>query len=285
MVSVSSFKMPYSEKYLEEQTKIFFLKIAGFIVKIVCEPTEQVFFKHKLIEAIQQVWSKGGFLGKTSKTWDFEIRFVSQANRMRIIQKEGGKKHYYLTFQRDFTSRKVIAFYYTSLPTFQMLLREIMAFLLLRDGFLLHASSCQDKKGNLKAFLAPSGGGKTTIADLISKTKTFVKFSDDILLIRKVKGEWFFFSPPFVEKEMLPTKRKAKNIEIFFIKKSKNPSKEKLDGNDKILRFILKQVWVRKEKLEKQTLANVMAFVAENEFYQLRTVLDLKKMRKVLYED
>jgi len=285
MVSVPSFKMRYSEKYLEEQTKIFFLKIAGFTVKIVCEQTEQVFFKHKLIEAIQQIWGKGGFLGKTSKSWDFEIKFVSQANRMRIIQRERGKKHYYLTSQRDFKSRKAIVFYHTSLLTFQMLLREIMAFLLLRDGFLLHASSCQDEKGNLKAFLAPSGGGKTTIANLVSKTKTFVKFSDDILLIRKVKGEWFFFSPPFVEKEMLPTKRKAKNIEIFFIKKSKSPSKEKLDKNDKILRFILKQVWVRKEKLEKQTLANVMAFVAENEFYQLRSVLDLKQMRKVLYED
>ena len=278
-------KYIYSREKLLRTTQFFYLKSAGFVIKLICEPTEQVFFKHKLIEGIQEIWGRGGFLEKTSKTWDFEIRFVSQANRMRIIQKEGGKKHYYLTFQRDFTSRKVIAFYYTSLPIFQMLLREIMAFLLLRDGFLLHASSCQDKKGNLKAFLAPSGGGKTTIADLISKTKTFVKFSDDILLIRKVKGEWFFFSPPFVEKEMLPTKRKAKNIEIFFIKKSKSPSKEKLDENDKILGFILKQVWVRKEKLEKQTLANVMAFVAENEFYQLRTVLDLKKMRKVLYED
>ena len=278
-------KYIYSREKLLRTTQFFYLKSAGFVIKLICEPTEQVFFKHKLIEGIQEIWGKGGFLGKTSKTWDFEIRFVSQANRMRIIQKEGGKKHYYLTFQRDFTSRKVIAFYYTSLPIFQMLLREIMAFLLLRDGFLLHASSCQDKKGNLKAFLAPSGGGKTTFADLISKTKTFVKFSDDILLIRKVKGEWFFFSPPFVEKEMLPTERKAKNIEIFFIKKSKSPSKEKLDENDKILGFILKQVWVRKEKLEKQTLANVMAFVAENEFYQLRTVLDLKKMRKVLYED
>ncbi len=278
-------KYIYSREKLLRTTQFFYLKSAGFVIRLVCEPTEQVFFKHKLIEGIQEIWGRGGFLEKTSKTWDFEIRFVSQANRMRIIQKEGGKKHYYLTFQRDFTSRKVIAFYYTSLPIFQMLLREIMAFLLLRDGFLLHASSCQDKKGNLKAFLAPSGGGKTTIADLISKTKTFVKFSDDILLIRKVKGEWFFFSPPFVEKEMLPTKRKAKNIEIFFIKKSKSPSKEKLDENDKILGFILKQVWVRKEKLEKQTLANVMAFVAENEFYQLRAVLDLKEMRKVLYED
>ncbi len=277
--------MRYSEKYLKEQAQVFFLKIAGFIIKIVCEPTEQVFFKRKLIEAIQQVWDKGGFLGKTSKTWDFEIRFVSRASRMRIIQKEGGKKDYYLTSERDFKSRKAIVFYHTSFFVLQILLKEIMAFLLMRDGFLLHASSCQDEKGNLKAFLAPSGGGKTTIANLISKARTFVKFSDDILLIRKTRGKWLFFSPPFVEKEMLPTKRKAKDIEIFFIKKSKSPSKEKLNENDKILRFILKQVWVRKEKLEKQTLANVMAFVAENEFYQLRSVLDLKEMRKVLYED
>jgi hypothetical protein len=278
-------KNSFSDREIAEKTQEFFLEVAGFAIKMVLEPSEQIFFKHKLIEAIQQVWGKGSFLGKTSKTWDFEIRFVSRANRMRIIQKERGKKHYYLTFQRDFTSRKVIAFYHTSLPAFQMLLREIMAFLLLRDGFLLHASSCQDGKGNLKIFLAPSGGGKTTTANLISKTKTFVKFSDDILLIRKVKGKWLFFSPPFVEKEMLPTKREAKNIEIFFIKKSKSPSKEKLDENDKILRFMLKQIWIRKEKLEKQTLANVMAFVVENEFYQLRTVLVLKEMQKVLYED
>jgi hypothetical protein len=277
--------MYYSEKLLEEKAQIFFLRIAGFVVKIVCEPTEQVFFKHKFIEAIRQIWGKGGFLGRASKTWDFEIRFVSQAKRIRIIQRERGKKHYYLTFQRDFASRRVIAFYHTSLLTFQMLLREIMALLLLRNGFLLHASSCQDEKDNLKIFLASSGGGKTTIANLISKMKNCVKFSDDILLIRKVKGKWLFFSPPFVEKEMLPTKRKAKNIEIFFIKKSKSPSKEKLDGNEKILRFMLKQVWVRKEKLEKQTLANVMAFVAENDFYQLRSTLDSRQMRKVLYED
>ncbi len=278
-------KDSFSDREIAEKTQEFFLEVAGFVIKMVLEQTEQVFFKHKLIEAIQQIWGKGGFLGKTSKTWDFEIRFVSQANRMRIIHKEGGKKHYYLTSERNFRFRKAIVFYHTSLPTFQMLLREIMAFLLLRDGFLLHASSCQDEKGNLKAFLAPSGGGKTTIANLISKTKTFVKFSDDILLIRKVKGEWLFFSPPFVEKEMLPTKRKAKNIEIFFIKKSKSPSKEKLDENDKILKFILKQVWVRKEKLEKQTLANVMAFVAENKFHLLKSTLNARQMRKVLYED
>jgi hypothetical protein len=84
---------------------------------------------------------------------------------------------------------------------------------------------------------------------------------------------------------MLPTKREAKNVEIFFIKKSKSPSKEKLDGNERILRFMLKQVWVREEKLEKQALANVMAFVAENDFYQLRSTLDSKQMRKILYED
>jgi len=111
-----------------------------------------------------------------------------------------------------------------------------------------------------------------------------VKFSDDLLLVKKARGQWLFFSPPFVEKELLPIKRKAKEVEIFFIKKSKRPSKRKLDGNDKILASVLKQVWVRKDRLEKETLANVMAFVAENDFYQLRTVLDLKKMQKVLDE-
>jgi len=276
--------MFYSGKDLKEKTEIFFLKIAGFTVKIICEATEQIFFKHKLIEGIEEIWGKGGFLEKTSRTWDFEIKFISQTNGMRIIRREQEKEDYYLAFQRDFASRKATAFYHISLPVFQMLLREIMALLLLKEGFLLHASGCQDRRGNLKIFLASSGGGKTTIADLFSKTKTFVKFSDDLLLVKKARGQWLFFSPPFVEKELLPIKRKAKEVEIFFIKKSKRPSKRKLDGNDKILASVLKQVWVRKDRLEKETLANVMAFVAENDFYQLRTVLDLKKMQKVLDE-
>jgi len=70
-------------------------------------------------------------------------------------------------------------------------------------------------------------------------------------LVKKARGQWLFFSPPFVEKELLPIKRKAKEVEIFFIKKSKRPSKRKLDGNDKILASVLKQVWVRKDRLEK----------------------------------
>lgn len=272
----------YLDKELSEKTQELFLEVAKFVIKMVFEPTEAVFFKQKLLEVISEVLGKGRFLVGTRKKWDFEIRFIADRGRMKIVEREGGREHYYLAFKRNFSRGKIKTFYSVSLQAILMLLREIFAYLLQKDGFLLHASSCLSQKGKLKIFLAPQGGGKTTVADLLSKTKGFVKFSDDILLIRKRKGRWHFFSPPFVEKEMLPTKRKAKDAKIFFVKKSKVPSKKKLDNKDKVLRLILKQIWVRTEKLEKQTLANVMSFVTENEFHQLKSTFDAKQMREVL---
>jgi len=278
-------KIRYSDNEIAEKTQYLFIKAAGFVTKIVLEPTEQVIFKRNVIEGIQETWSKGGFLKKASSTKaDFEIRFSSIPGQMGIIEKNSGKDHYYLALRRDYASRKVIVFYFTSLPVIQILMKEILSFLVRKDGFLLHASSCQDKKGNLKLFLASSGGGKTTTANLLSEDRICTKFCDDIIIIRKMKGKWFFFSPPFIEKDALPVKRKAKSAEMYFVKKSRSASKEPLIEKDNTLREIIEQIWTRSGKLEKETLVSAMSFVAENKFYLLKATLNAKVMRKLLYE-
>lgn len=279
-------RIKYSDNEIATKTQRYYIKVAGFTIKIVLEPTEQIIFKRHVVEAIQKTWRKGGFLKITSSTKiDFEIRFTSVPNQMGIIEKNNGKDHYYLALRRDFASRKIIAFYFTSLPVLQILMREILSFLVEKDGFLLHASSCQDKKGNLKLFLAPSGGGKTTTANLLSKGRFCMKFSDDLLIIRRKKGKWFFFSPPLIEKGTYPVEKKAKSAEMYFVKKSDHASKEPLMRKNKILKTIINQIWVRSEKLEKKTLVNAMSFVAENEFYLLKATLNAKVMQKLLYEN
>ena len=72
---------------------------------------------------------------------------------------------------------------------------------------------------------------------------------------------------------------------MYFVKKSDHAFKEPLIEKDKILKVIINQIWVRSERLEKETLANAMSFVAENEFYLLKATLNAKVMQKLLYED
>lgn len=274
----------YPKKDLREKSQNLFLKMAGFMIKLTFEPTEQVFFKHKFIEGIQEIWNKGGFLQKSGKRADFEIRFISRSKKMEILEKEKGSKHYYLIFQRNFSSHRAIVFYHASLLTLQILLKEITSFLIEKDGFLLHASGCQDENGNLNIFLARRGGGKTTVSNLLSQTRRCVKFNDDMVIVRKIKGKWKLFSPPFVEKDSLPTKRETEKFKVFFIKKSRDASIKRLEEKGGVLKLMLKQIWLRTERLDKKTLSNVMSFVAENDFYILNSVLDSKKMQEVVYE-
>ena len=277
-------KNSFSDREISEKTQKFFLEAAGFVIKLVFEPTEQIYFKGRLVDEILRLWGGGGFLLPGSKKADFEIRFTD-TNLIEVVHKGRKAKQFYLMFQRDFTSGKVIAYYHTSLPALQMLLKEVFTFLIKRDGFLLHASGCQGKSGSLKLFLAPSGGGKTTVATVLSKSKDIVPFNDDILIVRKMGGQWNFFSPPFVEKQILPVKREAKNAEMYFIKKSKKAAKKEIRDPKTVLRLVLRQIWSKAGNIDKKTLGNAMVFVEENKFYWLDSILDAKAVRKVVYED
>ncbi len=275
----------YKSEKLGSESQELCLTVAGLVIRLFFEPAEQIYYQQKLLEATYGLWQKGGFLTK-KKDWDFEIRFRSEADKMKIIERDSGKKHYYLTFIRDFANKKFVTDYSIGLPALMMALREVIAFLLERkSGLLLHASSCLDEKGILHIFLAPTGGGKTTVADLLSSLKIFTKFSDDLIIARKVKGKWSFFSPPLIEKDFLPTKRKAEKAKIYLVKKGKVASKQKIADKSKILKIILKQLWLRTKEIDKKTLSSAMRFSSENEFCLLRSTLDLKEMRRVINEN
>lgn len=279
-------RIKYSDSEIATKTQYYFLKIAGFVIKIVLEPAEQIIFKRNMIEDIIDTWGKGGFLKVSSSAKiDFEIKFESSAEKMGILEKRNGKDHYYLVIRRNISSKQVVVFYFTSLPTLQILLKEILSLLLEKDGFLLHASSCQDKKGKLKLFVASSGGGKTTTANSLAKSKACFKFGDDIVIVRNIKGKWFYFSPPFIEKDALPIKRLANKAEVYFVKKTKTPSIKELKDKSIVLKEILRQTWVSSGKLKNETLTRVISFVMENRFYLLGATLNAKAMQKLIYEN
>lgn len=257
----------------------YFISAAGFIVKLNFYPTERVFQKNLLIKNIKTVW--GRFLTKSSRKYDFEIRILSEEGG-EVVVRDDGRKYYFLTLNRNFSKRRVTIYYSIGLPNLDLLLKEILAFLTARDGFLLHGSSLIDGTGNLLVFMAPSGGGKTTTAANL-KDGNHQVFSDDIVIVRKLKGKWHFFSPPFIEKLNPPKSNKTTQATFFIVRKSKKASVNAVADKRKILPGILGQIWVR-EKMSKSILQNAIRFVNENDFYILSASLDKKAMKKAVYE-
>lgn len=96
--------------------------------------------------------------------------------------------------------------------------------------FLHAAGVCMKSKGII--FLAPSGGGKTTIAKL-ARNSGYQVFSDELLLIKQKKENFYFFSYPLSHKvgksgSVLFDQECCKVGSIYFLKKGESVGIKKL---------------------------------------------------------
>ncbi|MFZ5932517.1 MAG: hypothetical protein ACOYT7_00295 [Patescibacteria group bacterium] len=274
--------MKYSDSHLKEKTQELYLASAGFVVRLVFSPTEQVFYKRKLVETVREIWGKEGFLRRKGRIPDFTVEFRPEGGRSEVLVREVEQKFFFLIVKKDFQKKKFSLYYSVSPRLLDVLLREIFVFLLQKEGFLLHCSSLLDKNGILSAFMAHSGGGKTTTANLLSKSR--VVFSDDVVIVRKNKKGWLFSSPPFVEKEKLPLNLKAQKAKLYFVEKGNVASKNKITDKSKILPRFLEQIWQERKGESSFNLGIILKFVRDNEFYNLITTLDKNAMGRVFDE-
>lgn len=259
------------------------LEAAGLTISLVFEPCEQIFFKQRLFDAIG-FWRKAGFIKKSSKKSDFQIIFrQDDKNSVEIHQKDN--KHYYLTFVRDFEKRRVETYYHIGLIELQILLKEVFAFLLEKNnGFMLHASGVIGEKKNLKLFMAKTGGGKTTVSNLLAGSRKYKKFCDDVVVVKKIGKKWNYFSPPFVEKTHISTKTRASKAKLYFVKKSKKASVKPVNNKSATTKRFLEQVWFREETVGPKGLSLVLEFIENNDFYLLNSVLNTSRLKGVLNE-
>lgn len=262
----------------------FYIETGGFSIRFVLNEAENSYFKENLIDLINKVWGKGGFLRESSKKWDFEVVVNSSEGRIEIIKRDGGRKYFSLSFIKDFKEKRISTFYHVGFANLQFVLKEILCHLISKDGFLLHASSVLDEQGKLHVFLGPQEVGKSTLANNLAKSKGLVKFSDDALLVRRMGSKWSFYSPPFVEKEALPIKRISTEARVYFIKRGKQPAKKALSPQQ-ALKLFIPQIWLSNAKLRGEILKNALDFILQNKPLLLTVSLDKTKMRKILYED
>lgn len=257
------------------KTEKIYFSVADKVIELVFEPSELTILRENLITNIKRLWGPSGFITRKTGKVDFLIRFASDPPEV-LVRKN---KYYYLTYQTVFGRKRVDTSYYLSLSSFQMLVKDVVSYLLEKDGFFLHGSSRVGKDGVLRGFLAPSGGGKTTAASLLPSG--YLRFSDDIFIVKKTAGEWNFFSAPFIEKGNLPKKLKARNAEFYFLNKSKKEGKSFVGRKDILLKKVISQVWLR-GPLTPKLLKLVSRFIKDYKFYELSFNLksDLEKILK-----
>lgn len=262
---------------MKQKNQVLKLKLAGFTIQLTFEPTSQREYETLIKKELQRTFLKRGFLTKRKKR-DFEIIF--KKNEDGLETKSEGEKQFFLGFEKDFKKSKAYTNHSIGMATFFLLLKEVLEHLLEKDGLILHASSCINRRGELHLFIAPSGGGKSTTANLLAK-RGWRKVSDDSIIVRKVKNKWSFFSPPNPEKEFLPFYSKHEGARVFLVKKSKKTYLKDL-SEAKALRMLLPQIWTVLGRIKKNTFSNLAKFVEENEVKLLYSNLNEKKIKDLL---
>jgi hypothetical protein len=163
----------------------------------------------------------------TSEKSNFEINFSRNESRRfsYLIKRNSQKLTVALNNERllrqGFTSKHLDVYVHRTFDLENFFRILLSSYLSQRDGLFLHAS-CVEHKGFAHLFSGPSGSGKSTIASLAGERRVL---SDDLVLIRKVSGEYRAFATPFgihssnTANINLPIKAlyllgKAKNIQL-----------------------------------------------------------------------
>lgn len=258
------------------------LQIAGFNIKInfhQAKTTHSIFFKTKIYKEIQTFFR--GFIVKKDKVnIDYVINFYEMSHTF-IKKNIGSKNRNFLYLFMEKKSNEVITFYYISLSQLIIILLHIIQKLLAdNNGFILHASANIIMNKAL-LFLAPSGGGKSTVAALINKKYNIM--ADDAIIVRKKHGIYYCYQTPFVEKHAYVKKsiNKYKINSLYFLRKTKYYDLEKIEDKNYIVTYLSRQL-LTDEKSSANQMNSLLDFVNNfNQFYFLHFAKSWIKLLKL----
>jgi hypothetical protein len=144
-----------------------------------------------------------GFMVKNSepvpKKIHAHIRFIN-SNEITVIYFKPKRQKYVRYYEKLSRPAYYYQTYFTiSIAQFSLIIKDVFIDLFTRcNGLILHASaSCIQDKAVI--FTGKSGIGKTTIMKHLSNN--YKPLGDDSIIVRKIKGRYYCYQTPFVEKE------------------------------------------------------------------------------------
>lgn len=262
--------------------KKYWLRVGEWKVGVFFEKAEQTVLRGRFIGEFEEVFGKGGFLTDDGIP-DFTVSIENPDKFSEVIDREGGQKYFYLFQERHLEDKKIRSHYNIGLGGLQVILREVCMRLFQEKGFILHASACLSGDEVLYAFLANSGGGKSTTAGMMEK-EGFAHFADDIIGVCKSDQGFRYYSLPVIEKEKLPVLREVDKAKFFFVQKSNEIKKERIEDRKKLLDMVIRQVWLAGERMSERMFSRVVEFVEKGEFWILKTMVDSQGLKELMNE-
>jgi hypothetical protein len=260
--------------------KVLFVEIASFILKI-----EFNFFinNEAFVDDLHQrkIFIKDikkylkNFIVTPKEKIDFTI-VVESAHPLFI--KNPHTKSLTIPLFKRISEKKIKTFFYLNIYQFQVILRDIIFNLTIKNnGCVIHGSAVH-VKGKAYLFLGKSTAGKSTIVRLLKDAYTPI--ADDLVFIRQVQKKYLVFQTPFLEKQWW-IKKENKSYEFshaFFIRKGKETFIEKIPTIAYVINLFLDQVLIVKEN--KKNIIKFCSFLVKSgiQFY----FLTFKKNRKDL---
>ncbi len=243
-----------------------FIDIAGFNIKVDFLKSETAgltqIYKDNFVKFLEN------FKSKHSKKADFMIEFCDKPYNLALSD-------YNTTIFVDKKKNKITNYYQDYLP-FKLILENVLYILCSQNnGLIVHSSSVADNN-NAYLFVAPSGGGKSTIAKFLSENLNHL--ADDTSIIRKIDNTYIVYQHPFIEKNdvfrsNIPYKLKA----VYFLIKGKDFKSVKISNKEKILNLFIKQLTVTDEQIIKSLLSFTSTF---DHFYMLNFPKNKAKITK-----
>lgn len=254
------------------------LSIAGFTIQLVFHATEYTQAQKLFLLQLSKAY-KGFMIEGSDKKIDFSLH-VMQSNQTEVLKyKERNYIEYYKVRKNK---NSLTTFYSISVEQLAQLLRYILFHLIKEGGFFMHgAVAIHNDKALL--FVGASGAGKSTIVGMARKIAT--PFADDSFIIRNIKGVYYCFQTPFLDKQTWIKKinKGFKVGKIYLLEQSKHTSIEKIDS-EKAKDAIFVEL-ISSSATIKQSSQSMLRFLHSfDTAYRLKFSLNAKILSKILTE-
>lgn len=245
------------------------IKLGGFIIKILFEKTSD----SKLESSSKWIFLSflGPFIIGNKKVEKITIEVLDRS----VFGNRFPKRENFI-----FDSRKsTIIMPYTSDPNkINYVLAQMLSILLKEnDGFVLNAIVIK-KQGKACFILPESKRIQSKIDDLLKSSSLIL--SSYLCIIRKIRGEYFFFQYPFLEKGglILKTYKKYRIQKILIVQNSSKNSLRKINKKEYGISKLLKHLFFKDKKYFK----SIIEFSSHFENFSTLNIKDESNILKLL---
>ena len=214
-----------------------YLSIAGFTIECVFYETQYQQVRNLFLSQFKKIYGRLTFL-ESSKS-DFRINIIDNSGMINVKLKDMNFIEYYQVKKNNLS--EISTFYSISIFQFSHLVKFILFELLKGNGFYLHGATIIIEKQAV-LLLGDSGIGKSTTVSLLRHNS--LPFTDDLIVIRKIKKSFYCFQSHFIDKQVW-IKKQPQGYPIktvFFLKQANNTYTRKissLTSQEEILKHLV----------------------------------------------